>query len=242
MRRTLHLLLGLWTWLEFSVAILAWLPVMALVAATTSADPTRRIRGRWLRRLATLTSGATPIWRFSFTGEAPADIGKKPYVVVANHESVADPFLLSHLPWDMRWVAKDELFRPPLVGWLLRLGGDIPVRRGRGGSVRAMRAACLETLRHDLPVMIFPEGTRSQDGDLLPFRDGAFELAIEAGVPVLPVALSGTRDCMRKGSLGLGWARARARILPPISTDGLRLEDAPALRDRTRDAIAAALR
>jgi 1-acyl-sn-glycerol-3-phosphate acyltransferase len=89
--------------------------------------------------------------------------------------------------------------------------------------------------------MIFPEGTRSRDGRLQAFKDGAFLLAVEAQVPVLPVVVSGTRECRPKGSLWFGRARAVARVLEPIATAGLAPADVPRLREQVRARIAAEL-
>lgn len=223
----------------FVLVLLGFLPIMAASSARHRGDPTQRIPGRWMRRLGRFLPSTSPLWRFSIEGAPPPDICNSAYVVVANHESTADPFLLSFLPWDMRWVAKEELFHLPLVGWLLRFSGDIRLRRGSGESVRHMKEACLDTLAHGLPVMMFPEGTRSRDGSLLPFKDGAFEIAVEAGVPVLPVALVGTRACRQPDSIWFGRARAVARILDPIDTTGRTTAE---VRDEAREAIAAALR
>jgi 1-acyl-sn-glycerol-3-phosphate acyltransferase len=236
MRKTL---LGLYTYLEFSACLLGFLPVLGAVRAL---EPDNlRVRGRWMRRFGRLTARLNPLWRFSVEGTPPADVGHAAYVVVANHESSADPFLLSGLPWDMRWVSKEELFHVPVLGQLLRLGGDIPLRRGDRVSVARMLAEARATLADGLPVMIFPEGTRSPDGQLGQFKDGAFQLAIEAGVPILPLAIEGTRACRPKGSLWFGEASARVRVLPAISTHGLTLTDLPGLRERTRARIAGAL-
>jgi 1-acyl-sn-glycerol-3-phosphate acyltransferase len=234
-------LLGLYTYAEFFLLAFLFTPLLVLVAIVHRRDPVRRVRGRWMRRFGRTASRLTPIWRFSVEGPAPADIASRAYVVVSNHESTADPFLLSFVPWDMRWVAKEELFRLPLIGWMLRAGGDIPLRRGDRESVEAMLRACRETLAGGMPVMLFPEGTRSGTGELLPFRDGAFELAISAGVPVLPIALTGTRACRPKGSWWFGEARAVARVLEPVPTEGMALADLPALRERVRDRISAEL-
>ncbi len=232
-----HALLGSYTYLEFGLTCLAWVAVMRVTSSLHAHDPTHRVPGQWVRRLARVTSNLTPLWKFSTDGEPPSDIDRKPYVVIANHESQADPFLLSHLPWDMRWIAKESLFKPPVVGWILTMGGDIPLRRGERDSVQKMFDECRYTLQNGMSVMIFPEGTRSKDGNLLPFKDGAFQMAIEAKVPILPVALSGTKDCMPKGSAWLGEAHARARVLAPISTEGLTLADIPRIREEARATI-----
>lgn len=240
MRRAL---LGFWTYLEFFLLAVLMLPVFAVVALVMRrTDRGNRHRGQVMRFFGWLTSSLTPLWRFGADGEAPADIRKQPYVVVCNHESTADPFLLCELPFDMRFVAKEELFKLPLIGWLMTLGGDIPLRRGDGNSVKQMFADCRETLAAGVPVMLFPEGTRSKDGNLLPFKDGAFQLAIEMQVPILPLALAGTRDCRPKGSLWFGDARAQVRMLQPISTKGMTAADLPSLREKTRETIAEAVK
>ena len=232
-----HALKGIYTYAEFAGCALAWLPLLAGTRLLHRNDDVPRIEGRWLRRFGRTVSALTPLWNFSIEGEAPADIASKPYVVVANHASTADPFLLSWLDWDMQWVVKQELFKLPVAGWLIRLGGDIPVRRGEGESVRAMFSSCRHALRNGLSVMIFPEGTRSEDGSTHRFKDGAFRLAIEEGVPILPIAIGGTHRCMPKGSRWFGEARAVARILAPIETRGLSASDAAGLRDRAQARI-----
>lgn len=232
---------GLYTYAEFSVVLTSFLPIMALSHLRHRDDPTQRLPGRWMRRLGRTATRLQPLWKFHVEGERPADIDHRAYVVIANHESTADPFLLSWLPWDMRWVAKEELFKPPMVGWAMRWGGDIPLRRGDGDSVRTMMAECERALAAGISVMMFPEGTRSKDGSLLNFKDGAFSLAIRAKVPVLPVAIAGTRAMRPKNSKWFGKATAGARILAPVPTEGLSEADVPALRDRCRDVIAAEL-
>ena len=234
MRRAL---LGSYTYLEFGLTCLAWVPVMKAVSLMHTDDPVHRVPGQWVRRLGRVTSNLTPLWKFSVEGEPPKDIAERAYVVVANHESQADPFLLSHLPWDMRWIAKESLFKVPVSGWILKMGGDIALRRGEKDSVSNMFDECDRTLRGGMSVMIFPEGTRSKDGTLGTFKDGAFQMAIRANVPILPIALAGTKDCLPKGSAWFGEARAAARVLAPISTEGLTLEDLPRLREQTRAAI-----
>lgn len=209
-------LTGLYTYAEFGLCIAGFLPLMGLSHLRHRGDPTQRMPGRWMRRLGRTASSLTPLWTFSVDGAPPADIESTPYVVVANHESQADPFLLSFLPWDMRWVAKQELYDQPVIGLAMRFAGDIPVRRGDGESVRAMMAEAERALRAGISIMMFPEGTRTLDGTLGPFKDGAFDLAIAAGVGVLPVAIHGTRDCRPKHSKWFGEAHATALVLDAI--------------------------
>ena len=121
------------------------------------------------------------------------------------------------------------------------MAGDVPVTRGDGESGRQALEACGRWLRQGMPVMIFPEGTRSRDGQLQAFKDGAFRLAIEHQCPILPLALVGTREALVKGSWKMNVTHAEVRVLDPIETTGLSKDDIPALRDRTRDLIAATI-
>jgi 1-acyl-sn-glycerol-3-phosphate acyltransferase len=229
------------TYAEFLISAVAFVPLVGVARLRSRSDPTFRLPGRWLRNFGKVTSALTPLWHFSVQGEPPSDIATRAYVVVSNHESNADPFLLSWLPWDMRWISKQEVFELPLLGTLMRLGGDIALRRGDADSVRDMLEQCRDTLRAGLSVMIFPEGTRSRDGTLGAFKDGAFLLAIETGAAVLPIALAGTASCIAKGSSALGEARAVARVLSPIETRGLEVTDLDALREQARAQIAQAV-
>ncbi|MBI4819710.1 MAG: 1-acyl-sn-glycerol-3-phosphate acyltransferase [Deltaproteobacteria bacterium] len=233
---------GLYTYFEFFALALAFAVIMTIVAWIEPGGAAPRRRGRWMRRFGRLTSRLTPLWRFSVDGAGPEDISTRGYVVVSNHESSSDPFLLSFLPWDMRWIAKEEMFRWPVIGRLMSASGDIPLRRGDRESVKRMFASCDETLRAGLSVMLFPEGTRSPDGNLLPFKPGAFEMAIAAGAPILPLAIDGTRECRPKGSLWFGDARAVVRVLAPIPTQGMTMNDVQKLADLTRDRIALGVR
>jgi len=160
---------------------------------------------------------------------------------VANHESFVDILLLSHLPFEMKWMSKSDFFRFPFVGWGMRMAGDIKLERTDAKGGVAALAESRDRLEKKVSVMIFPEGTRSAGGELQEFKDGAFRLAISAGVPVLPVAVIGTRDALVKHDWRFGYSTAEARVLQPISTDGLTKRDVSALKDRTRGAIAEAL-
>jgi 1-acyl-sn-glycerol-3-phosphate acyltransferase len=216
------------------------LPIQALLFAVTAPfDPSRIATGRFLRWVGRRIAGCYPPWKLRVEGSWPAMGGA--FVVVANHQSILDILLLSHMPHEMKWIAKEELFRVPWVGWMLRMSGDIAIRRGERDSGLEALGKARDHLARGVPVMVFAEGTRSRDGRLLPFKSGAFRLAIETGVPVLPVAVNGTGPGMPKGSPWVRPCEAWARILEPVPTAGLKPEDAVKVRDEVRRRIAAVL-
>jgi 1-acyl-sn-glycerol-3-phosphate acyltransferase len=213
------------------------LPVQALLLLVTAPfDRNRAAPGRFLRFVGVAISKTFPPWRLGVEGTWP---GGGPFVVVANHQSILDILLLSRMPREMKWVAKEELFKIPWVGTMLRMSGDIPIRRGDAESGGEALSRARAYLARGMSVMIFPEGTRSKSGKMLPFKSGAFRLALDAGVPVLPVAVHGTARGMPKGGPWVNPCRARARILAPVAVapfDG----DAVRLRDDVRARIDAA--
>jgi 1-acyl-sn-glycerol-3-phosphate acyltransferase len=233
-------LLSAWAWVAaVMVVIVGFFYVAAIWLVTAPFDRGHYHAGRAFRQLAVTCVKLNPLWHFVTDGEAPAD-PRRPYIAVSNHESYADIFLISHFPWEMKWLSKDTIFKIPVMGWMMRMAKDIPIKRGKRESVVSALQGCRDRLARSVSVMIFPEGTRSHTEELLPFKDGAFKLAIEAGVPILPIAVAGTRNCMAKGSFAFRRARAKARVLPPIPTTGLTPHDIAALRDRTRATIDAA--
>ncbi|MBA3892305.1 MAG: 1-acyl-sn-glycerol-3-phosphate acyltransferase [Gemmatimonadales bacterium] len=210
--------------------------MMALLRLATLGDPGRYWVGYLFRAISRVVAASNPLWRFTYTGAVPAD-PRRPYVVVSNHESFADILLISHLPWEMKWLSKAELFRIPVMGWLMHLAGDVPVKRGVGPSAIEAMARCRQILSRRVSVMIFPEGTRSPTADLLPFKDGAFHLAIDAGVPILPLALHGTATALPKHDWRFARSTAIVEVLDPIETAGLTPADVPALKERVRGTI-----
>lgn len=227
-------------WAMVAVVVLVWVVLLAVIfVVTVPSDPGRYTVGLWFRRAAVVIVALNPLWRFRTSGVVIED-PRRPYVVVANHESYADIFLISHLPWEMKWLSKAEVMRLPLMGWLMRMAGDIPVRRGDSRSRAEAMEGIRDRLSKGVSVIVLPEGTRAPTDELLPFRDGAFRIAVELGLPVLPIAVAGTRNAMAKGSFRFNRARAEARVLEPIETAHLTRDDVPALRDEVRNRIAAA--
>jgi 1-acyl-sn-glycerol-3-phosphate acyltransferase len=205
---------------------------------TARRDPGRYWAGLAFRKVAVIAQTLNPMWKFTVSGDIPTD-PRRPYMVVANHESFVDILLIAHLPFEMKWLAKSDFFSYPVVGWLMRMAGDIRLIRSDRGSREKVLDQMADRLAKKVPVMVFPEGTRSASGELGAFRDGAFKVALDAGVPILPLAVIGTRDALVKHDWRFGTSHAEVRVLAPIPHDPTM--DVATLRDHTRSVIAAAL-
>jgi len=168
------------------------------------------------RNLGKYISRLNPNWAVEISGNTDIN-DREPYVMVCNHLSNADIPLISNLPWEMKWVAKKELFEVPLLGRMLRWSKDIPVDRKSSTKKAGVFKACSEMLDQNISVMFFPEGTRSKTGKLNRFSYGAFDLAIRNRVKILPMVIDGTQGCLPKKS----WIfepshNIKLRILPPV--------------------------
>ncbi len=180
-----------------------------------------------------------PLWKVRVEGRERLP-WNGPAVLVANHLSILDILVLYALFRPFKWVAKAELFRIPCVGWNMVLNDYVRIERGDRESVRRMMEHCRAHLARGNPVLLFPEGTRSPDGRLQSFKDGAFKLAHDAGCPVIPVVVSGTGEALPKhGHVLRQRMQASVRVLPPIVADAQTSVDA--LKQAARAAIAAAL-
>jgi 1-acyl-sn-glycerol-3-phosphate acyltransferase len=228
---------SLLVWVAWELLVILWTPVVAIaLAATGWWDRPRWIAGRAFRFGARLLVALNPYWSVRVEGRIPTR-DAHPFVAVSNHESLADIILIGTLPWDMKWLSKSSIFRVPFLGLMMRMAGDVGVQRGEVASRAAAFTALKSWLERGASVMLFPEGTRSRTHEMLPFKNGAFRLAIETGLPILPLAVHGTRTAIRKGSMLFGNARVVVRILEPVSTDGLEPDDLDDLRARVRRQI-----
>lgn len=218
-------ILSYFAWAEIATVVIGGRYVMVPIHwLTARKDPNKTYVGRWLRDMAVLCTRLHPMWHFSYSTDMqePPEGGA---VFVSNHCSQADIFLLSHLPWEMKWLAKEELFQKPFFGPMLHMSGDIPLKRGDRRAGVAALEACAEYLERGMSVMIFPEGTRSRDGNLKPFKDGAFKLAIETQKPIVPIAVRGTTEALPKHEWKFGDTHAHASVGQAISTEGMTLDD-----------------
>ena len=210
----------------------------ALSLASMLADRRGRVAHRCARAWARLILATTGV-RTSARGVERVDRGVS-YVFVSNHQSIYDvPVLFAALPLQLRIIAKASLGRFPVLGWHLRWTGHLLVDRARAGAGALKQVARMMRRGHSL--IVFPEGTRSADGRVGRFRRGLFLLAIDAGLPVVPVAVAGTRRVMRKGRLTTRPGDVTLVVHPPVPTDGLSRADAGALAERVRGLVAASV-
>jgi 1-acyl-sn-glycerol-3-phosphate acyltransferase len=228
---------AIWTWFVLAAMLVLFFPlIMGWRLLGWPFDRVNYIGGRLFRIAGVITVRLTPRWSFHVEGVLP-DNPRHPYVVVANHESFADMLLCCLLPWEMKWLSKVEIMWVPVLGWLMWAAQDVGVKRGRAVSAKLAMAACRQRLERRASVIFFPEGTRSAGADMLPFKDGAFRLAIDAGVPILPLAIFGTRNAIARHDWRINPARAIVRVLPPEPTEGTTVRE---LKERVRARIDAA--
>jgi 1-acyl-sn-glycerol-3-phosphate acyltransferase len=162
-------------------------------------------------------------------------VPEQPYVFMANHASTLDIWaMFIVVPRRIRMIAKKQLGRIPLLGWVMWAGRFIFIDRQNGVAARRSIDEAGQRIRSGESVLIFPEGTRTRDGTLGPFKKGGFHLAVKAGVPIVPVALKGTRELMPAGSLLLRSGTIKAIIGEPVPTQGLSDEERTTLNDRVR--------
>ena len=160
------------------------------------------------------------------------------YVFAANHQSIYDiPIIFAAVPYQLRIVAKDSLGRIPFLGWHLRRTGHLLVDRARPGAGVVKKMARLVGEHHSL--IVFPEGTRSVDGTVGRFKGGSFVLAREAGVPIVPISISGSRHVMQKGRLMVRPGEVTVTVHEPIETAAVTRDAVRELADRTREVVAA---
>ncbi len=164
--------------------------------------------------------------------------GEGPYVFMSNHQGSYDIFaLLGHLPYQFKWLAKKELFSIPFFGWAMAAAGYISIdREGTRETVEAMNVAA-QKIRDGMSVVIFPEGSRSPDGSIQPFKKGGFTLAIKSNVPVVPIAISGSRDIMPKDKLTATAGKIRMFVDHPIETQHCSSKDRGPLMKKVRETI-----
>jgi 1-acyl-sn-glycerol-3-phosphate acyltransferase len=232
-------------------SIYLWCAVAALTAAmyfvglplflvTMPFDRTRAIGHWYAQRWGRLVLKLNDRWSTEVLRADRIPSGK-PFVVVANHQGMGDIMLVFCLDLHFKWISKAINFYVPCMGWFMFHAGYIPLVRGKKSSIEKCMARSRDYLAMGVSVLFFPEGTRSRNGGIGPFKSGAFRLAVDTGCDILPLAIAGTANALPKDSWRFSNERAPMKLLvgEVISTRGYAVENLDDLIAHTRDQIIA---
>jgi 1-acyl-sn-glycerol-3-phosphate acyltransferase len=218
-------------WVGFATLV-AGILVIVLSFFVRSGNPLHKIARFWGRSILMVS-------RIMVSVKGLSNIDSSaPYIYMPNHQSNFDiPVLLGHLTVQFRWLAKVELFKIPIFGRAMRKAGYISIDRyNRQSAIKSLSVAA-NKIKSGVSVLIFPEGTRSRDGKIRPFKKGGFVLAIDSGVPIVPVVITGTRSIMTKGKFRVNAGHVNMVIHKPIDTSAYTRETKEALMESVRRVI-----
>jgi len=221
----------IYAWIVFVTAIFAIAVLFASLIDSKGVNP-HKIAGIWARSI--LFGSRIKV---RIRGLSNIDLSRS-YIFMLNHQSFYDiPVILGHLPVQFRWLAKHELFKIPLFGIAMRRAGYISINRtNRRSAFKSLKKAA-HIIRSGVSVVIFPEGTRSPDGRILPFKKGGFVLAIQSRVPIVPVIIQGTSAIMTKKRKKIIPGEVLIEVRAPILTTDYTFKTKEALMNRVKTVI-----
>ena len=225
-----------WIWgigfiaLMFPVTCLIWF-------STYPFDSDRKLIHRFLRFQGCFLTHTIPLWSFRIEGNEKIRRDQS-YVIISNHQSILDIMILNNIRGDYRWISKAENFRVPILGLSMRMANCISIERGKKDSAVKMLEEARKSLERNISIMMFPEGTRSKTDELLLFKTGAFQLAMRADKPILPVVVDGTGAVLPKhGYTFSSGHKLRVRIMDPVFPGAFGTGDAEELSRNFRKLI-----
>lgn len=228
-------LFSFYVWMYYCVLFAAFFfPILIAYIITWPFDRYRKIPNRILGMMAWCMIRATPGWKMDIQGIEKYD-PSQPTVFIGNHESFLDIPLTFQLPWKMKWVVKRSMAFIPVMGWMVGLTGQLTIDRKSKSALKRL-SNLVEPIKNLVPVMIFPEGTRSLDGKIKAFKNGAFLLAMEHGFKIQPLAIEGAYQALASGSkLFSTNAELKLRVLDAV--DPKEFENMNALKEYCRNII-----
>jgi 1-acyl-sn-glycerol-3-phosphate acyltransferase len=215
---------------------------LVLWVLTYPFDKDRAITHLFLMHQSRLLLFLIPIWTIRTEGREKAVKGTT-YVIISNHQSLLDILIINSLRYKYKWISKIENFNVPVIGWYLKMARYITVDRGNDESKAEMLGKSYNCLRNKVSLMIFPEGTRSTDNEIGFFKRGAFQLAIQANTPILPVLIDGTGGILPKH--GLVFARGhhiRIKVLDQVNPEDFATDDPDMLASKFGTLMKSALK
>ena len=238
----MHVALSVAFWSFFAVScVVLFCVALLLFLVTWPFDRSGRVLHLFSCFWAQLYFYVNPLWSLRVEGRERLP-WKGAAVLVSNHESLGDILSLFGLYRPFKWVSKASVFKVPFLGWNMTLNRYVPLVRGDAASIAHMMELCRRWLTRGVPVLMFPEGTRSEDGEVKAFKDGAFRLAVEQQCPVIPIAISGMRVSLPKNGFVIRKTlRCVVRVLEPVHPAAFG-GDMAALREAVRDRIIRAKR
>lgn len=222
----MDILTSLMVWLISVILLVVFFPLTFIIwLLVLPFDKNKVITHRLLILQSCMLVRLMPIWKVKITGREKVD-RRITYVIISNHQSILDILLANCLRQDFKWISKIENLKVPLLGWYLRMAGYISVDRGNKESKEEMLEKSLDCLRNNISIMIFPEGTRSPDGSLGFFKRGAFQLAIKANRPILPVVIDGSGNVLPKRGLIFKTGHSiRVEVFDPVFPESFGTSD-----------------
>ena len=221
----------IYAWVIFITAVFSIAVLFASLLDSKGVNP-HKVAGIWARCVLF----GSPI-NVRIRGLSNIDLSRS-YIFMLNHQSLYDiPVILGCLPVQFRWLAKHELFKIPLFGIAMRRSGYISINRtNRRSAFKSLKKAA-RIIRSGVSVVIFPEGTRSHDGRILPFKNGGFVLAIQSQVPIVPVIIQGTSAILTKKQIKITPGEVSIQVCAPIPTTDCTIKTKDALMDRVKTVI-----
>jgi len=238
----MNLIESVWVWVSSIVFILLAFPVaLFLWLISLIFDRRRLLNNRWMVIQGIVLTKMNPFWKVIVEGREKID-SKQAYIMIPNHQSMLDIVVFNMLFHRLRWVSKIEIFKIPLVGWEMKMVKYIGLERGNKHSVVKMMEQCVESLRDGISIVIFPEGTRSLNGDISKFKSGAFQLAVKTDKPLLPVLIDGTGDILPKhGMVFRNHRTVRLKVLDPVFPGQFKTGDPDELAIRVHSMMVTAM-
>lgn len=228
-------LFSIYVWCYYSALFLIFFLIIAVVFVLTAPfDRYRKICNRILSAMAWCMMRPTPTWKMHIEGEEKYD-PSKPTIFICNHQSFMDIPFAFQLPWKMKWVVKHSMTYIPVMGWMVKLTGQLTINRSSKSAIKKL-SRLVQPLKDLVPVMIFPEGTRSLDGNIKSFKNGAFLMAMEHGFTIQPIVIDGAYSALASGS-NLFNPRATFKMRVLDSIDPNNFNSMTALRDHSREVI-----